>query len=160
MNYEININHQFTAGSEIEAKDLAKEYVSHHLNVRAVPQQLLNPIQVVEQCQPLRHKRKEHFCAFFLDTQNNIVGKEIVSIGTLNSSLIHPRECFRAAIRKSCNAIIVAHNHPSGSIEPSAEDRSVTNRLTQAGTLLGIEVLDHVIVTAHAHFSFREHGLI
>ena len=160
MNYEINITHQFAADSETEARDKAQEYVSNHLTVRALPEHVVTPMQVVEKCRQFRKKKKEYFCVFFLDTQNHILGKEIVSVGTLNSSLIHPRECFRAAILKSCCSVIVAHNHPSGSTEPSAEDLHVTKRLSDAGRVLGIEVLDHVIVTVSAHFSFREHGLI
>ena len=85
---------------------------------------------------------------------------KIISIGTLNASLIHPRETFRTAILKNCASVIVVHNHPSGSLEPSNEDLAVTKRLKDAGKLLGIEVLDHVIVTADSHKSFKEQGLI
>ncbi len=103
---------------------------------------------------------KEHFCVFFLNTQNQIISREIISIGTLNTSLIHPRECFRTAILKNSAAVIFAHNHPSGSLEPSDEDIAVTKRLKDAGKLIGIEVLDHVIVTGESHKSFKEQNLI
>ena len=107
-----------------------------------------------------RSKRKERFCVFFLDTQHPIIGKEIISLGTLNASLVHPRECFRTAIIKNCDSIIVAHNHPSGRLEPSPEDLSLTKRLVEGGQLIGIEVLDHVIVTADAYVSLQERRLI
>src|ERR1051326_1491692 len=142
MDYQIKINHQFTAGSEAEARDKAKAYVRENLSVQPLPELLLTPAAVAEQCRAFRAKRKEHFCAFFLDTHNRIIGKEVISVGTLNASLVHPRECFRTAIVSSCNSIIVAHNHPSASLEPSAEDLSLTKRLVEGGKLLGIEVVD------------------
>jgi len=95
-----------------------------------------------------------------LNTQNKVIDREVVSIGTLNQSLIHPRECFKFAIRLNANSVVFAHNHPSGSLEPSDEDLSVTKRLTDAGKLLGIEVLDHIIVTAEGHKSLKEQKLI
>ena len=160
MEYQININYQFTAESDNEAKDKARQYVSRNLAVKALKESLYSPAQVAEQCKSFRNKKKEHFCIFFLDTQNQITDKEIVSIGTLNASLIHPRETFRTAILKNCCSIIVAHNHPSGSLEPSAEDLAVTKRLVEAGKLLGIEVLDHVIVTADSYTSLKEQNII
>ena len=161
MDYQVNINYQFSAASEGEARQRAEQYIADNLTVKPVVDNLLlSPLQVWEQSSSFRAKKKEHFCVFFLNTQNQIVGREIVSIGTLNASLIHPRETFRTAIIKNCSAVIVAHNHPSGGLEPSAEDLHVTKRLVDAGCLLGIEVLDHVIVTAQSHASFKERGLI
>jgi DNA repair protein RadC len=115
---------------------------------------------VARRCESFRRARKEHFCVFLLNTRNKILGKDIVSVGTLNASLIHPRECFRAAVVSSACSVIVAHNHPGGSLEPSAEDLSVTKRLSDCGRLVGIELLDHVIVTAAGHMSFRERNLL
>ena len=160
MDYQININHQFTAGSEAEAAAKAQQYIAENLTIKAVNDLLHSPLQVSQQCDGFRSKQKEHFCVFFLDTQQRIIGKETISIGTLNTSLVHPRECFRTAIVKNCCSIIVAHNHPSGSLEPSAEDLSLTKRLVEGGKLIGIEVLDHVIVTAEAHVSLKERNLM
>jgi DNA repair protein RadC len=160
MEYQINISYQFKADSDNEANEKAKSYVSNNLTVRPMPEGVYNPAQVAEKCKSFRKAKKEHFCVFFLDTQNHITGKEVISIGTLNASLIHPRETFRTAILKNCCSVIVVHNHPSGSLEPSDEDLAVTKRLKDAGKLLGIEVLDHVIVTADSHTSLKDKGLM
>ncbi len=160
MEYQININYQFTAENESEANEKAKNYVNENLQIKPMPEGVYSPAQVAEKCKSFRKAKKEYFCVFFLDTQNKITGKEVISIGTLNASLIHPRETFRTAILKNCCSVIVAHNHPSGSLEPSDEDLAVTKRLKDAGKLLGIEVLDHVIVTAEFYASFRDKGLM
>ena len=85
---------------------------------------------------------------------------EEISIGSLNTSLVHPREVFRPAIRKACASVILIHNHPSGDPTPSSEDIAVTRRLYEAGRLLGIEVLDHVVIGDGRFVSFREKGLL
>ena len=94
----------------------------------------------------LKDLKKEHFIAVFLDSKNKIIKDEVISIGTLNSSLVHPREVFKEAIKNSANSIILVHNHPSGSVEPSDEDYRVNKVLIEAGNLVGIKVLDHLIV--------------
>jgi DNA repair protein RadC len=103
---------------------------------------------------------KEHLCILFLDAKNRIMRHEIISVGTLTASLIHPREIFKAAIRESSNAVILVHNHPSGDVQPSNADKQVTTILRQAGNLLQIDLLDHVIVGADDWFSFRDHSMI
>jgi len=87
------------------------------------------------------------FKVFLLDSNNAVIASEIVSIGTLNLSIVHPREIFKLAIIKSANSIILVHNHPSGNVEPSQEDIDVTEQLIKSGDLLGIKILDHVIVS-------------
>ena len=121
---------------------------------------ILSPREVWEQCQDIRASKKEHFVVFFLDTQNQEIKREIISIGTLNASLIHPREVFEPAVKNLASHVILAHNHPSGSLEPSDEDLAVTKRLCDIGRLLGIDVLDHVIVTPAGHRSFKEQNLL
>ena len=106
-----------------------------------------SPKDVFAQCKEFKGMAKELFKVFLLDSNNAIISSEIVSIGTLNLSIVHPREIFKLAILKSANSIILAHNHPSGNIEPSEEDIKVTEMLRKAGELLGIKVLDHVIVS-------------
>ena len=101
---------------------------------------------------------RERFMVLHLDTKNRVIKEEVVSIGTLNSSLIHPRELFRSAIRESANALILVHNHPSGDPSPSKEDEKITERLFEAGELLNIKVLDHVIAGAEGYYSFRDGG--
>lgn len=99
---------------------------------------------------------KEHFMILHLDTRNRVIKDEIISVGTLNSSLIHPREVFKSAIKESANAVILVHNHPSGDTEPSEEDEEITKRLFDAGELLNIKVLDHVIIGNQKFYSFTE----
>ena len=91
----------------------------------------------------------------YLDSKNKVLKDEIVSVGTLNSSLIHPREVFKTAVKESSNTVILVHNHPSGDPTPSDEDKVITEKLTRAGELLGIKVLDHVIVGKDEHYSFE-----
>ena len=103
----------------------------------------------------LSDKKKEHFYALFLDTKNRIIGEELVSVGTLNASVIHPREVFKTAIKASANSIILVHNHPSGDTTPSKEDEEVTNKIKEGGELLDIKVLDHVIVGKDDYASLK-----
>ena len=107
----------------------------------------------------LERADREHFVVVLLDTQNQIIGIHTVTVGTLDASLVHPREIFKAAILANSAAILLAHNHPSGDPTPSAEDRSVTRLLVDAGIVLGIEVLDHVVLgESPRYYSFREAG--
>lgn len=108
----------------------------------------------------LRYQYKEIFKVVLLNTKNEIITDVDISMGTLNSSLVHPREVFREAIRRSSNKIILLHNHPSGNCEPSKEDKNVTNRLKDCGELIGIEVIDHIIIGDGVYFSFKENMLI
>lgn len=108
----------------------------------------------------LRYQYKEIFKIVLLNTKNEIITDIDISIGTLNSSLVHPREVFREAIRRSSNKIILLHNHPSGNAEPSKEDKNVTKRLKECGDLIGVEVIDHIIIGDGVYFSFKENMLI
>ncbi|MCZ6690204.1 MAG: DNA repair protein RadC [Planctomycetota bacterium] len=108
----------------------------------------------------LAHKEKEVFYVLLLDSKNRLIRDEVVSIGTLTASLVHPREVFRPAIRAAAAAILVAHNHPSGDCTPSREDIEVTARLRSAGELIGIPLLDHVIIGAGRYVSLAERGRI
>lgn len=101
---------------------------------------------------------QEHFVALFLNVKNEILHKETIFIGSLNSSIVHPRELFREAVKRSAASIICAHNHPSGNPTPSPEDIEVTKRLTEAGAVMGIELLDHLIIGDHQFISLKEKG--
>ena len=103
---------------------------------------------------------REHLFLLHLNTKNRIMRHDIISVGTLNASLIHPREIYKSAIRESSHAIILVHNHPSGDVEPSNADKQVTTILKQAGSILQIELLDHVIIGKDTWFSFREHAML
>ena len=109
----------------------------------------------------LHEKAGEEFHSFYLNTKNEIIGMEMISKGTLNASLVHPREVFKGALLANANALILAHNHPSGDVEPSSADKQVTERLVEAGRLLDVRILDHVIIGSKGgYFSFTESGLI
>lgn len=103
---------------------------------------------------------KEKFVVFWLSSSNIIIGFEVISTGLLNSSLVHPREVFRGAIVATCANIILAHNHPSGNKEPSKEDISITKRLVEAGNILNVKVMDHVIFCDDCYTSLVESRII
>lgn len=121
---------------------------------------LLSPKDVWDELKDIRDHKKEHFVMFFLDSRNQEIKREIISVGSLNANLVHPREVFEPAIQHSAAQIIVAHNHPSGDPEPSNEDIALTKRLTEAGKILGIEIIDHVVVAKDGHASLKERGLL
>ena len=103
---------------------------------------------------------KEYFIVVSLDNRNKVINIDTVSVGTLNSSLIHPRETFEMAIKNHAGQIIICHNHPSGELKPSEDDLIITQDLVKAGKLLGIEVADHLIITKDGYFSFKERKLM
>ncbi len=105
-------------------------------------------------------KKKEYFVVFYLNVRNQMIQKEIISIGSLSASIAHPREVFEPAVRHHAGHIILAHNHPSGDCVPSQEDLQTTRRLIKAGEILGIEVIDHIVVTRDDYFSMKEKGMM
>ena len=110
-----------------------------------------SPEKAVKLLADIRDKKQEYFVCLTLDSANRLIAKRVVTIGTLTASLVHPREVFADAIADRAASIIVAHNHPSGSLEASQADRDVTGRLAEAGKLLGITLNDHIIVTKNSH---------
>jgi DNA repair protein radc len=108
----------------------------------------------------LRSELKEHFVCLFLNTKNQVLARETLSVGTLNASLVHPREVFRPAIKRGSASIICLHNHPSGDPTPSPEDISLTRRLHEAGSLIGIDVLDHIVIGDGRFVSLKEQGYL
>lgn len=116
------------------------------------------PADAVPLFSEIRDKQKEHFMVLYVNTRNQVILKEVISIGTLNASLVHPREVFEPAVRTLAAGILMAHNHPSGDAAPSDADIAVTKRMVEAGKLMGIEVLDHIIITKGKWYSFRDHG--
>ena len=115
---------------------------------------LLTPKDVWEAMSDVRSSKKEHFVVFYLNARNQEIEREVISVGTVSASLVHPREVFEGAIKKNASSIILAHNHPSGDTEPSQEDIEVTKKLVHAGKILDIRVTDHVIVTDKEFKSF------
>ena len=105
-------------------------------------------------------QQKEHFWAIGLNTKNRVLYLELISLGSLTESIVHPREVFRSAIIKSVCSLIFCHNHPSGEAEPSSNDITVTKRLKKGGELLGIKILDHIILGKNDVFSFAREGML
>lgn len=117
---------------------------------------LLSAKDAVAQLQELRNAKKEHFVVLYLNARNQLVHKETISVGTINASIVHPREVYKPAIDYLSVGVILAHNHPSGETEPSNEDLVLTKRLEDAGKLMGIEVIDHIIITKDNFKSIKD----
>jgi len=118
-----------------------------------------SPSQIFETFKFLQAETKEYFVVLHLDGKNKPQAVDICSIGSLNQSIVHPREVFKTALLSSAAAVIFLHNHPSGDPTPSREDREITRRLKEAGELLGIAVIDHILI-GESYFSFIEGGLL
>ena len=118
------------------------------------------PEDVLPYVQDLLDRKQEYFVLLTLTGANEVITRKVVTVGLLDSAQVHPREVFAEAIADRAAGIILVHNHPSGKLEPSSEDISLTRRLVEAGKILGIDVLDHVIVTKTGYFSFAEKGLL
>ncbi len=110
--------------------------------------------------QEMRELKQEILKIIFLNTKNIVIGAKNVSMGSLNSSIVHPREVFKEAIKRSSSSIIICHNHPSGDPSPSSEDINITNRLKECGKIIGIDVLDHIIVGDGVFVSLKEKGIV
>jgi len=115
---------------------------------------------VIAQFSYLRDKTREHLAALYLNARNELVFKKHIFVGTLDANIAHPREIFEHALTNHASSVILVHNHPSGDPEPSKADLEITKRITEAGKILGIDVLDHVIITKTKVFSFKEKKLI
>lgn len=138
------------AAQVISAIELSRRYLIKS------NKKITNASDVYEELKPYKDKKQEHFISLYLDGANHLCDTQVITIGTLNQSLVHPREVFAPAVEKRCASIIVAHNHPSGILSPSSEDMEVTKRLKESGKLLGIELLDHVIFTRESFLSLRD----
>lgn len=116
---------------------------------------------VIAQAVYIRDKNREHLMAIYLNARNEMVWKkQSTFIGTLNANLVHPREIFNEALKQNAASVILVHNHPSGDAEPSQDDLEITKRLIEAGKIMGIGVLDHIIITKNKAFSFKDKNLI
>jgi len=120
------------------------------------PKVIRTPDDVERVLEPLKHYAEEHFVSLHLDCKFHVVGYQIVSRGTVSASLVHPREVFKAALLSNSYALIVAHNHPAGSLKPSSEDIETTRTLIEAGKILGVSLLDHLVVSSNGFTSIRE----
>ncbi len=142
------------ASAIISAIELSKRYLIK------TNRKITSSSDVYGELKEYHNKKQEYFLAIYLDGANHICFTSVITIGILNQSLVHPREVFAPAIEHRCASIIVAHNHPSGQLEPSRADIVITDRLKESGKLLGIELLDHLIFTRDGYYSFNEEGLL
>lgn len=129
-------------------------------NVIAAPEDVYTILQAVLAAEDEVDRDKEHFWVFQLDTRLRIKVLELVSLGILNASMVHPREVFTRAITNRAHAILIAHNHPSGQTSPSQEDLDLTHHLVQAGKILGIALVDHIIIGERDYLSMKQSGLL
>ncbi len=149
-------------GSEKACTVLASvELVKRALNIKEETLPVIRSAEdVVAQAVYMRDKKREHLMAIYLNARNEMIYKKPMFIGTLNANLVHPREVFAMALEKNAASIILAHNHPSGDAKPSQDDIEITKRMKEAGNIMGVGVLDHVIITKNKVFSFRENKII
>jgi DNA repair protein RadC len=117
-------------------------------------------VRVCREVMGLHEQAEENLVCFDLNTKNAIVAIRVVSIGTINSSLVHPREVFKGALMSNANSVIIAHNHPSGEVEPSAADHIVTRQIWKAGELLQVQLLDHVVIGHDGYYSYLDSGVL
>lgn len=143
------------ASQILSAIELSKRYLIQNQNKK-----ITSANDVYAELQDYKNKQQEYFLAIYLDGANYIVDKKIITIGTLNQSLVHPREVFSYAIEKRCASIIVAHNHPSNTLQASNEDINITKRLQESAKILGIGLLDHVVFTKDGFYSLKEEGIL
>ena len=145
------------AGVLVAAFELARRGLHKGLGARPV---VRSPADVLPLLVDIRDQRREHFLCLYLNARNQVIHKEVVSIGSLSSSIVHPREVFQPAVSQSAASVVLAHNHPSGDVSPSQDDIELTRRLVEAGEIMGIDVLDHLIIGADDFLSLKERGLI
>jgi len=138
----------------------SREVIREDMPVYIETKRYTSPQQVFEMFRDLILETKEHFLCIHLDGKNRIVCLDRVSVGSLNQSIVHAREVLKAALLSSAAAMLLVHNHPSGDPQPSSEDLNITRRLKEAGELIGIPVLDHIIIGDGQYVSFVERGLI
>ena len=135
---------------QVTLRELIHEYYGEHRPLIHQAGDLIPECKLIAECS------KEVMLVFYLDTKHRILAREIVSVGIINASLIHPREVFRSAVHINAQAIIMVHNHPSGEAELSGADREVTDAIQKAGDVLGIELLDHIVIAGDTYKSWKE----
>ncbi|RPI13120.1 MAG: JAB domain-containing protein [Ignavibacteriae bacterium] len=155
---------QAKASQLIACFEIAKRVVKETLKEEKEKKESKSIISPEEAVDIIRSRisdyNKEQFLVVSFDTRQKVIGIDNISTGTLTASIVHPRETFERAIKRHAASILAAHNHPSGDPEPSEEDIRITKRLTEAGKIIGIELLDHIIITRSSFYSFKEKGMI
>jgi DNA repair protein RadC len=148
---------QAKASVLVAAFELARRAFDHDVGIAPT---ISAPRDILPLIADIKDHRKEHFLALFLNGRNQVIRREDVSIGSQSQTLVHPREVFAPAVGSSAAGVVLAHNHPSGEVNPSQNDVELTRRMVQAGEIMGIEVLDHVIISSTAFLSFKEMGML
>ncbi len=141
----------------VAAFELARRGLGKGLGIKPA---ITSPSDGVAQLQGIADHQREHFVCLYLNARNQVIHKEVVSIGSLSAAIVHPREVFREGVVRSAASVILAHNHPSGDVSPSQDDINLTRRLVQAGEIMGIDVLDHLIIGSDDFLSMKERGLM
>ena len=141
----------------ITAFELSRRVLDKGLGITPV---IADPASTLPFLNDIRQAQKEHFVCLYLNARNQMLRNEVISIGSLSASIVHPREVFRIAIEQCAASIVLAHNHPSGDTSPSRDDIELTQRLVKAGQMIGIDILDHIIVGKDDFLSMRERGLM
>ena len=139
----------------------AQEFVKRALAIKEDTLPCIRSINdIIAQAVYLREKQREHFLVLYLNGRGEMVFKKPMFVGTLNANLIHPREIFALALRQNAASVVFVHNHPSGNPEPSQSDLAINKRLVEAGKIMGVPVIDHIILTKSKFFSFKQRKLI
>lgn len=141
----------------LAAFELARRALDKGLGVLPI---ISTPTETIPLLAEIKDQRKEYFVCLYLNARNQVIHKEVISIGSLSASIVHPREVFQVGVYHSAASIILAHNHPSGDVSPSKDDIDLTHRLREAGMIMGIEVLDHIIIAAGDFVSLKETGIV
>lgn len=145
------------AGGLVAGFELARRGLHKGLGVQPI---VSCPADTLPLLTELKDQRREHFLCLYLNARNQVVHKELISIGSLSASIVHPREVFQVAVTRAAASIILAHNHPSGDVTPSKEDVELTRRMVEAGGIMGIDILDHIILSESDFLSLKERGLM
>ena len=145
------------AASLIAAVEIARRALDKGMGILPV---ISTPTETIPLLADIKDERKEFFVCLYLNARNQVIHKEVISIGSLSASIVHPREVFRVGVEHCAASIILAHNHPSGDVSPSKDDIDLTHRLREAGLIMGIEVLDHIIIASGDFVSLKETGII
>lgn len=141
-------------------QNMKRQELIRLLKLKENPISVRNPETAWDYLVPYSNKKQEYFIVLLLDGGCQIINLQVVTIGIINRTLVHPREVFAPALEQRSTSIIIAHNHPSGDLSPSNEDLDLTKRMVQAGRILGIKVQDHIIFSSKGFFSFNAHNLL
>ena len=145
------------AAALLASMEIARRALHKGLGILPV---ITTPTETIPLLADIKDERKEFFVCLYLNARNQVIHKEVISIGSLSASIVHPREVFTVAVQQHAASIILAHNHPSGDVSPSKDDIDLTHRLREAGLIMGIEVLDHIIIATGDFVSLKETGIV